>query len=79
MLIVTITLSVNYFNTVELPLVLTGGGPVNVTEVLGLRVYREAFGLYQFGYGSAIAIVMFCINIVFSLFYIRTLRTESYT
>jgi ABC-type sugar transport system permease subunit len=78
LLIVTITLSVNYFNSVELPLVLTGGGPVNSTEVLGLRVYREAFKLYHYGFGSAIAIIMFLINIIFSLFYIRALRTESY-
>ena len=75
-LIALIMLSVHYFNMIELPLVLTGGGPVNRTELLGIRVYREAFVLFRFGFGSAIAIVMFVINIVVSLAYIRLLRAE---
>lgn len=77
-LIATIILSIHNFNLIELPLVLTGGGPVNVTELLGLRVYREAFVLFKFGFGSAVAMVMFVINIVMSLAYIRTLRAESH-
>lgn len=76
-LIATIILTVHYFNMIELPLVLTGGGPVNATEVLGLRVYREAFALFRFGFGSAVAMVMFAINVIVSLAYIRTLRAEA--
>jgi ABC-type sugar transport system permease subunit len=76
-LIALIMLSVHYFNLIELPLVLTGGGPVNRTELLGIRVYREAFILFRFGYGSAVAVVMFVANIVVSLAYIRMLRAES--
>ncbi len=76
-LIATIILTIHYFNMIELPLVLTGGGPVNRTEVLGLRVYREAFVLFKFGLGSAIALVMFAVNIVVSLVYIKVLRAES--
>jgi ABC-type sugar transport system permease subunit len=74
LLIATIILSVHCVNLIELPLVLTGGGPVNATEVLGLRVYREAFVLQRFGFGSAVAMVMFTINVVLSLGYIRVLR-----
>jgi ABC-type sugar transport system permease subunit len=77
LLIATIILSVHCVNLIELPLVLTGGGPVNATEVLGLRVYREAFVLQNFGFGSAIAMVMFAINVVLSLGYIRVLRAEA--
>jgi multiple sugar transport system permease protein len=77
LLIATIILSVHCVNLIELPLVLTGGGPVNATEVLGLRVYREAFVLQRFGTGSAIAMVMFAMNVVLSLGYIRVLRTEA--
>jgi multiple sugar transport system permease protein len=76
-LIATIILSIHYFNMIELPLILTGGGPVNRTELLGLRVYREAFVLFKFGFGSAVAMIMFAVNIVVSLAYIRILRAES--
>jgi multiple sugar transport system permease protein len=75
-LIALITLSVHYFNMVEIPLVLTGGGPVNRTDLLGIRVYREAFVLFRYGFGSAVAIVMFVVNIVVSLASLRLLRAE---
>ncbi len=76
-LIATIILSVHYFNMIELPLVLTGGGPVNATELLGLRVYREAFELFRFGSGAAIAMLIFVVNVVVSIAYIRVLRAEA--
>lgn len=75
-LIATIILSISFFNMVEIPLVLTNGGPLNRTELIGLRVYREAFTLFQFGSGSAIALIMFLVNMLVSLLYIRVLRAE---
>jgi ABC-type sugar transport system permease subunit len=76
LLIVLIVLSVNAINMIELPLILTGGGPNQSTELLGLRVYREAFVLQNLGFASAIAVVMFGINALMSIAYIRILRNE---
>lgn len=76
-LIVTIMYSVFFFNMAELPLILTGGGPVNVTDLPGLRVFREAFVLYKYGYASAIAMAMFVVNVIVSLAYIKVLRAEA--
>lgn len=45
------------FQSFDLVYVLTGGGPRGGTEVLGLLMYREAFRLGDFGYGTAIAFV----------------------
>lgn len=78
-LIVIIILTIGYFNMVELPFVLTGGGPLDRTEVIGLRVYQEAFVLHNFGFASAIAVIMLLINIAISLIYIRILRNERHT
>ena len=78
LLVATIMMSIHYFNMIELPLILTGGGPAGATDLLGLRVYREAFILLKFGSASAIAIIMFLVNVVFSLIYIRVLRSERY-
>ena len=77
-LIVTIILTIGFFNMVELPMILTGGGPLNRTEVIGLKVYQEAFVLYNLGSASAIAVIMLLINVGISLVYIRILRNESY-
>lgn len=76
LLILVIIQTIGYFNMVELPLILTGGGPLNRTEVIGLKVYQEAFVLYNFGAASAIAVIMLLINVVISLVYIRILRNE---
>jgi len=45
------------FQAFDLVYVLTGGGPQGGTEVLGMMMYREAFQMSQFGYGTAIAFV----------------------
>jgi len=45
------------FQAFDLVYVLTGGGPRGGTEVLGMFMYREAFRLGNFGYGTAIAFV----------------------
>ncbi len=78
LLITTIMLSLHYFNMITLPFILTGGGPVGATDVMSLRVYREAFSFYHMGLASAVAVYIFAFNIVFSLLYIKILRTEAY-
>ncbi|PJJ65047.1 carbohydrate ABC transporter permease [Compostimonas suwonensis] len=45
------------FQAFDLVYVLTGGGPRGGTEVLGMLMYRDAFRLGEFGYGTAVAFV----------------------
>ena len=45
------------FQAFDLVYVLTGGGPRGGTEVLGMLMYRTAFRIGDFGYGTAIAFV----------------------
>jgi multiple sugar transport system permease protein len=45
------------FQAFDLVYVLTGGGPRGGTEVLGMFMYREAFRLGNFGYGTSVAFV----------------------
>lgn len=40
---------------------LTGGGPMNSTKVLVYYIYDTAFKNYEFGYASAIAVILFII------------------
>ena len=74
--VVAIMLGLSYFNHLDLPLILTGGGPLGETRILALAAYEEAFVLNKMGYGSAIAMVVFTVNILLSLAYLRLLRTE---
>jgi raffinose/stachyose/melibiose transport system permease protein len=51
--------------------VLTGGGPVNASETMAVTMYTQAFVRREFGYGSAISVLMFLIALLFALAYIR--------
>lgn len=43
---------------------MTGGGPGTRTTTLSIYMYKQAFGSYQMGYGTAIALIMLVIGIV---------------
>lgn len=49
------------FKVFDLVYVMTGGGPVNATEVLSTFSYRLSFTDYQFSQGSAVANILFVI------------------
>jgi ABC-type sugar transport system permease subunit len=66
------------FNVVVAMLVLTGGGPGTATESMSLRMYYEAFVNARMGSASAIAMIIFGINLLLTLVYVRVLRTERY-
>lgn len=55
--VVVVQALITSFQAFDLVYVLTGGGPRGGTEVLGMFMYREAFRLGNFGYGTAIAFV----------------------
>lgn len=48
-------------------LALTGGGPAGATETLATQVYKQAFSLGQFGFGSALALVLTIIILGFAI------------
>jgi multiple sugar transport system permease protein len=58
---VSIMLVINSFKVFDLILVMTNGGPGRSTNVLVYQIYNEAFLNFNFGYSSAIAMVLFAI------------------
>jgi len=63
-LILCLTGSVKAFDTV---ISLTGGGPAHHSDVLALHMYNTAFVEMRYGYGSAVAVVLLLLNILFTL------------
>jgi len=51
--------------------VMTGGGPVNSSQVLPTIIYFDAFQKLKFGYASAEAVLMFLILFAVSVVYVR--------
>jgi raffinose/stachyose/melibiose transport system permease protein len=73
----TIFLSVvGSFEQFVLVWVLTQGGPVNASDVVGTYLYKFGIQRFALGYGSAIAIVLFVTTLVFSLVYQRLIMRQ---
>ncbi|EJL58383.1 permease component of ABC-type sugar transporter [Rhizobium sp. CF122] len=53
--------------------VMTSGGPFGSSSVLAYQMYEQSIFSYRFGYGAAIATVLFVIMAVFIAWYLRTL------
>ena len=59
--LVLIMLTISSFKVFDLIQVMTMGGPGRATNVLVYLIYNEAFVNYDFGYASAISLVLFII------------------
>lgn len=70
-LVLTVTGSFQVFDTVA---VTTQGGPVNASRVIQYYIFQNAFSEQEFGYGSAIAVVLFLILAVVAFVQMRALR-----
>ncbi|MBT8162178.1 MULTISPECIES: carbohydrate ABC transporter permease [Arthrobacter] len=70
-LVVTVIGSFQVFDTVA---VTTQGGPVNATRVLQYYIYQRAFAEQDFGYGSALAVILFLILAIVAFIQMKFLR-----
>jgi multiple sugar transport system permease protein len=59
------------FNAFTLPLIMTGGGPLRATEVIGLYIYKIAFDRFDFGMAAAASLLLFLIILAITLLYLR--------
>jgi trehalose/maltose transport system permease protein len=60
----------------DLVFVTTQGGPADATNVLQFYGYKKTFAEGMVGYGSAIAVAVFLMSLIFSLAYLRFLQTS---
>jgi multiple sugar transport system permease protein len=71
-LVATVVLRVNSLvNSPDIILILTGGGPGRSTMVLSLYAFQKANREFNFGYASALSVVMFLLLMIFSWLYVR--------
>ena len=74
LILVTIVLTLSNLNTVETPLVLTGGGPAGATRVLPIEIYERAFVNFDLAGATTLALAAFALNLVMVLAYVRLVR-----
>jgi len=79
MSVLAVTLIVNVIKLFDLIYVMTAGGPGKASRVIAFTMYQQAMQAGQFGYGSAVAVVMLVVLIPIMVFNVRRFRTKSVT
>ena len=72
----TVVVAMSLLNTLkvfDIIFVMTGGGPYFSSETLAVTMYRVTFQTFGFGYGSAVANVLFLIVVVVTVLFIRAM------
>lgn len=64
------------FNAFTIPFIMTRGGPIRTTEVLGLYIYKQAFTSFDFGAASAASLFLFVMILVFISIYLKLVRDD---
>lgn len=64
------------FKAFDLMFVMTAGGPLNSTDVLGTYSYTLSFTQYEFSKGAASAMILFGCLFIIGLFYLRLTAKE---
>jgi len=77
--VLAVTLVVNVIKLFDLIYVMTAGGPGKASRVIAFTMYQQAFQAGQYGYGSAVAVVMLVVLIPIMIFNVRRFRTGAVT
>ena len=64
------------FRAFELIYVMTGGGPVNGTELLTLFSYKESFTKFEFSIGATISNILMIVLLILGFFYVRMMSDD---
>lgn len=73
-LVALIFRTITAFQTFDIPYAMTKGGPGNATETLAMYVRVTSIENLNFGYGSALAVLLFLLSMAITLIYLRYIR-----
>lgn len=68
--------TITALQTFDIPYMMTRGGPGSSTATLAMYIHQNTVSFLDLGYGSALAVVMFLISMVFTALYLRMIRTR---
>lgn len=68
--------TIDSFKSMDIIFTMTGGGPGNATELIGITLYRQAFNAFTMGQASSLAIIALLIAISFTSIYLHVLKKK---
>jgi len=66
--------TITAIQTFDIPFAMTGGGPGDATETLAMYIHKTTIDFLDFGYGSALAVLMFLVSACATSVYLRHTR-----
>ncbi|MEO8485380.1 MAG: sugar ABC transporter permease [Betaproteobacteria bacterium] len=69
--------TITAIQTFDIPYAMTGGGPGESTETLAMYIHKTTLDFLDFGYGSALAALMFVLSMVATSGYLRYTRRSA--
>lgn len=75
-LVALIFRTITAFQTFDIPYAMTKGGPGTATETLAMYVRTESIENLNFGYGSALAVLLFLVSLAITVVYLRYVRGD---
>lgn len=79
MSVLAVTLIVNVIKLFDLIFVMTQGGPGKASRVIAFTMWQQAFEAGQYGFGSAVAVVMLLLLVPIIVFNVRRFRAQAVT
>jgi multiple sugar transport system permease protein len=72
-IITSVLLTFQNFNTFTIPYIMTSGGPLNETEIVSNDIYNMAFTNLNFGGAAAASVIIMVLLMVFAIVYVGAL------
>ena len=72
----TITTAIFTLRSFEQVYIITGGGPLNSTNILVYYIYEQAFARFEFGYAAAAATILLAIAAIFVYLQLKIWRSD---
>jgi len=69
--------TITAIQTFDIPYAMTGGGPGDATETLAMYIHKTTLDFLDFGYGSALAALMFVLSMAATSGYLRYTRRSA--
>jgi multiple sugar transport system permease protein len=73
----TVTTAIFTLRSFEQPYIITGGGPLNSTNLLVFYIYDQAFAQFDFGYAAAAATVLLLATLVLVYLQLQLVQDDS--
>ena len=64
------------FNSIEMILIMTGGGPAYSSETVTSYMYTKAYGTQDFGMAAAMGVLVMIVLMLYSVLFLRGTRYE---